>query len=180
MRFNVAGLLRATVGATRQYEIEPELVRDDGEVFEEVQGAVRMMRTDRGVLVEAQLRAIGSDSCSRCLAPIRTRLEASVEEEFYPINPFPGVGLDLEERDEDRGLDDTVFLIDDRNEIDLREVARQALIATRPMAPVCRPECAGLCPVCHSDRNVSACACESSMSRPASLHRLAEQWRLKR
>lgn len=175
MQFNVAGLLRATIGATRQYEIEPETVRDEGDLFEEVQGAVRLMRTDRGVLVEAQLQASGSDVCSRCLAPTRTRLEASVEEEFYPINPFPGVGLDEDDRDAGGG-----FLIDDRNEIDLREVARQALVAARPMAPVCRPDCAGLCPVCHTDRNVQACGCEDSISGPTSLQRLAEEWRARR
>lgn len=177
MLFNVAGLLRANVGATRNYEIEPVSVLDDGDRFEEVSGPVQMMRTDRGVLVEAKLAATGTDICSRCLTPVHTHIETRIEEEFYPINPFPGAGIDYEHPEATGGLDDTVLLIDDRNEIDLTEVARQALVAGRPMAPLCREECRGICPVCHADRNVQACDCGDPDSGRSPLQRLAREWR---
>jgi uncharacterized protein len=177
MFFNVAGLLRASVGETRKYEVEPVTVHDEGERFEEVHGPVRMMRTDRGVLVEGTFEAIGSDICSRCLKQINTRIETQIEEEFYPINPFPGAGIDYEHPENTGGFDDTVFLIDDRNEIDLTEAVRQALVAARPMAPLCKSDCRGICPVCHTDRNVRPCEHEGRENSRNPLQRLAEDWR---
>ena len=177
MFFNVAGLLRASVGATRNYEVEPVTVLDDGDRFEAVHGPVRMMRTDRGVLVEGNFEATGSDICSRCLTPISTHIRTQIEEEYYPINPFPGAGIDYEHPEATGGLDDTVFLIDDRNEIDLTEAVRQALVAARPMAPLCRMECRGVCPVCHADRNVRPCDHEGSEEGLSALRRLAQEWR---
>jgi uncharacterized protein len=177
MRFNVAGLLRAGVGATRNYAVEPVTVHDEGERFEQVHGPVRMMRTDRGVLVEAAFDATGADVCSRCLMPVVTSLKARIEEEYYPVNPFPGAGINHERPEATGGLDDTVFLIDDRNEIDLTEAVRQALVAARPMAPLCRPDCRGICPECHADRNVRPCDHDESAAGSGPLGTLAQEWR---
>lgn len=177
MLFNVAGLLRGSVGATRNYEVEPVTVLDDGDRFEAVHGPVRMMRTDRGVLVEAGFKATGADICSRCVTPINTEIEVQIEEEYYPINPFPGAGIDYEHPEATGGLDDTISLIDDRNEIDLTEVVRQALVAARPMAPVCRAECRGICPICHADRNVRPCQHRQADVDLNPMRRLAQEWR---
>jgi uncharacterized protein len=177
MLFNVSGLLRGSVGATRNYEVEPATVLDDGDRFDAVHGPVRMMRTDRGVLVEGRFEAAGADICSRCLTPVQTNIEVKFEEEYYPINPFPGAGIDYEHPYATGGLDDTVSLIDDRNEIDLTDVVRQALVAARPMAPLCRAECRGICPVCHADRNVRPCDHDDSDVARSPLRRLAQEWR---
>ncbi|MBI4220789.1 MAG: DUF177 domain-containing protein [Chloroflexi bacterium] len=177
MRFNVAGLLRATVGATRDYELEPATVVDDSDRFENVHGPVHMLRTDRGVLVQARIEATGMDICSRCLTPISTEINARIEEEYYPINPFPGAGFDYEHPENTGGLDDTVFMVDDRNEIDLTEAARQALLSARPMAPLCKANCKGICPVCHIDRNIEECSCEETETSVSALGRLAQEWR---
>jgi uncharacterized protein len=35
-----------------------------------------------------------------------------------------------------------------------------------PMKPLCRPDCAGLCPVCGADLNLGACACPERAGDP--------------
>ncbi|MGH9281959.1 MAG: YceD family protein [Acidimicrobiales bacterium] len=35
-----------------------------------------------------------------------------------------------------------------------------------PLAPLCRADCAGICPMCGADRNVAPCQCASAPSDP--------------
>jgi uncharacterized protein len=51
-------------------------------------------------------------------------------------------------------------------ELDVTEVARQHLLLAVPFAPVCRPDCAGLCPVCGADRNTNPCHCTARLPDP--------------
>jgi uncharacterized protein len=40
-------------------------------------------------------------------------------------------------------------------------VLRQALLLSLPMQPLCKPDCAGLCPICGQDLNQGPCDCVS-------------------
>ncbi len=93
----------------------------------------------RGVVV-APWRA----DCRRCAGEASGVLEARVDERFRP-----GAGP---EDEEDYPLDDDV--------IDLAPLVRDAVVLELPLAPLCRDDCAGLCPVCGEDRNVTACTCQ--------------------
>ena len=46
------------------------------------------------------------------------------------------------------------------NHIDLGIGIREAIILSIPIAPLCKKDCAGLCPVCGKNRNKSACKCK--------------------
>ena len=35
-----------------------------------------------------------------------------------------------------------------------------------PMKPLCRPDCAGLCPLCGADLNLGACDCSEPVGDP--------------
>ena len=80
--------------------------------------------------------------CRRCTLPVSGELHIAVserfgdppnaEEELYPIT------------------DDT---------IDLGPLVRDAIVLELPMAPLCRPDCRGLCPLCGADLNESNCGC---------------------
>ena len=39
----------------------------------------------------------------------------------------------------------------------LAMAGREVLLLELPMAPLCRDDCRGLCPVCGADRNVEIC-----------------------
>jgi uncharacterized protein len=152
--FNVSQLLREQIGAERVYPLDGPIpaVTEDGPASH-VEGTARLVRTHRGLLAYAQLNALARDTCSRCLGTAEIPLQVSVEEEFLPtVDVLTGAPLPRPE-------DDSVFLVDEHHHLDLTEAIRQALVIAQPMQPLCRPECAGLCERCGTDRNTGPCAC---------------------
>ena len=94
-----------------------------------------------GIIVGGIARAPWTGECRRCLGPVDGEVTAEVEElyvsdsedgETYPIHG---------------------------DHIDLEPMAREVLVLGLPMAPLCRPDCAGLCPRCGANLNEGACGC---------------------
>ncbi len=154
--YNVSQLLREPVGSTRNYEIDQQFALPyEGEPETRVIGPVTLIRTPRGILARATLAAEATEACSRCLRPAAVPLNLVVEEEFVPtIDPVTGARLPEPE-------DDAAFRIDAHHHLDLGEAVRQAAVLEEPMAPLCRPDCRGLCPQCGADLNESPCTCET-------------------
>ena len=162
MIYNVASLLTAREGTTRVAEINSEEIFADRHHFFGINGPVRLMRTDRTVLVSASVEATVSDTCGRCLGPAEIKLSAEFEEEFEPVNfdlvadrPAP-VEPDF----------DPALVIDSRNMLDMTEALGQALSLAMPLALVCREDCAGICTTCYSNRNRSSCRCAENAVDP--------------
>jgi uncharacterized protein len=88
-------------------------------------------------------------TCARCLREFVGTVSVQVNELFDPALQ-PEWGGELEE-------DDFVFPLD--GDLDVEEVFWQHLLLALPQAPLCRPDCAGLCPACGTDRNVASCDC---------------------
>jgi uncharacterized protein len=95
-----------------------------------------------GVSVAGTLKAPWTGQCRRCLAPASGRMHISVLEHFT-------VGGDGS---------DTYPLVDDQ--LDLEPMVHDAVVLELPQAPLCSPECKGLCPACGADRNRETCNCE--------------------
>lgn len=153
--FNVAQLLKEQIGAARDFEVVvpiqhllPELIS-----AEPLAGHVHLLRTDRGVLVQAELSGRVVVPCSRCLVDVSAPIDVVVEEQFQPtVDVVRGIFVEVDEEDE-------ALLIDEHHILDLHEVLRQEVLLAAPMQPLCKPDCAGLCPTCGQDRNVGPCAC---------------------
>lgn len=165
MIYNVAGLLSGELGESRQHEIENERIAIGQTSFTQINGPVRMMRTDRTVLVTAEIEAVTQESCSRCLEPATLNVSVAMEEEFSPVN------ADLVDGPNNRSLNDDhsydpALIIDEQNFLDLSEGLGQALLSTLPIAPLCKDECLGICPNCTVNRNVIQCACTKSSVDP--------------
>ena len=77
--------------------------------------------------------------CRRCLGEAAGTLTAEVRELFEPAS-------DEEE---------TYLLRGDQ--IDVEPLVRDAVLLELPLAPLCREDCAGLCPVCGANRNEGDC-----------------------
>jgi uncharacterized protein len=43
--------------------------------------------------------------------------------------------------------------------VDLAPLAREAIVLALPLAPLCRPDCLGLCVDCGADLNDGPCGC---------------------
>ncbi len=154
-QFNVAQLLKSTVGATRQYEVEATVpsLSEEARLTKPVTGEVRLTRTQQGILAQGHFQTEAELTCDRCLEPFESVIEFDVEEEFVPTTDVnTGKWLKLEETD-------PALLINEHHLLDLEEVFRQAIVLAVPMHPICRSGCAGLCPQCGKNLNEGPCDC---------------------
>jgi len=172
VQFNVATLLQEPVGSTRLGEVEDEPVQVSAAGYTSaVSGRVRFMRTQRGVLMHADLVTRPVLECARCLTLFRAEVRLVIDEEFVPLrDPVTGEAVEA---------DPDEFRIDGRNHLDLSEAVRQYEQAALPIQPVCREDCAGLCPVCGQNLNERRCECIQPASEGAwaGLAALAERLR---
>ena len=141
----LARLLTDPPGSSRALELE-ETTLDLGDQLRQASpatGRLKVARTNRGVLVTGTIRTSLAESCSRCLRPVALPLEASLEEEVLPSVDVAS-GLPVAAAPED----DEVPRLTDHHELDLELLLREAIQLAEPIAPLCRPDCPGLCVVC--------------------------------
>jgi uncharacterized protein len=148
MQINVAQLLKEPVGAVRTYETD----ETTGEGLP-VKGTVTLLRTSRSILVTGSLETATKGECSRCLEKYDYPLRIDIEEEYFLTrDPVSGAVLPAP-------TEAGAFLIDENHILDLSEAVRQYTIMALPMKPVCREDCAGLCPQCGRNLNRGSCDC---------------------
>ena len=151
MQINVAQLLKAPIGSIRSYE--PSGVVDIAGGSSMVRGELRLMRTDRGILVKGTLHTEVEVTCSRCLSLFSCPLVISMEEEYFPTTDVvSGASLPLPE-------EPGCFTVDEHHILDLTEAIRQYALVATPMKPLCAKDCAGLCPYCGHNLNQGPCDC---------------------
>ena len=155
MRFRVSQELRQRVGTEFSLELrERSLLLDDDAAVNNVQGDASLLRTDRGLLVTLRAAARLKGACSRCLAPLELPIEIDFQEEFIPVvDPVSGTHIASDEAEDS-------FVIDADLMLDLGEALRQYALMSMPGKPLCRPDCAGLCPSCGANLNEGPCACQ--------------------
>lgn len=95
-----------------------------------------------GIWVSGTADVEVSAECSRCLDPVSWS-ESVALEQMYRYPPTDARGAIIETSDED---DETPEVVDDT--IDLEEPLRDAVVLALPLAPLCSPDCAGICPEC--------------------------------
>lgn len=144
--WNVAGLLADDPGATRDYDVAGVTI-DLGEGLRQadpIEGHVRLARTNRGLLVAADLRTSIEAECSRCLREIEVPIAIAIDEEALPtIDLQSGLPVGAEV-----GAEDEPLRLTDHHELDLETPVREAIQLEEPIAALCREECPGLCSVC--------------------------------
>jgi len=147
LSYNVADLLRSAPGTSERFHIAvPALPMADGmELAQPVSGEVRLTYSGRSILVQGHLDTALAERCSRCLRPAQSRLSFDLEEEALPTHD-PEKGTPLDTADEPEAL-----RISDHHELDLEPVLRDAISLAEPIAPLCRPDCPGLCETCGLD-----------------------------
>lgn len=101
-----------------------------------------------GMVVSGVIGAPWHDTCRRCLADIDAMTRTEVRE-LYQLtvtdpDAFPVIG----------------------DQIDLTSMVREAVELDLAMAPLCRDDCAGLCPTCGIDLNLESCACQPAPMDP--------------
>jgi len=143
LTWNVAGLLGDPPGSTRVYPIEGVRIDlDDLTLAAPIDGRVRLQRTNRGILAAADLHAALALQCSRCLRDIDYPVEVELVEEFLPsVDLTTGHPVPTDEEPE-------ALRLTDHHQVELETAIREAIQLAEPIAPLCRPDCPGLCIVC--------------------------------
>jgi uncharacterized protein len=101
-------------------------------------------------------------TCSRCLDPFRMPVDAAFDLRYLPESEAL-VESDGEGEVTEDDLDTSVYRDD---QIDVNEVLREQFYLVLPMKPLCREDCAGLCPQCGTNLNGGACGCEPPVEDP--------------
>ncbi|MFC1989168.1 DUF177 domain-containing protein [Chloroflexota bacterium] len=158
LQINVSQLLKEPIGSIRDYRVSE--VTDIANGSSLIQGEVRLMRTDHGILVKGTLHTEIELICSRCLSSFSCPLTLDIEEEYFPTtNVVTGTSLPPPD-------DPERFPIDGNNVLDLTEAVRQYALLIIPMKPLCHEDCAGLCPTCGCNLNQAPCKCHIQPTDP--------------
>jgi len=151
---------------------QPEDVGQEGDVYRIVAPVVVEMDVHKD---KARFRLEGTARtelelpCSRCVEPYRMPVNAAFDLRYLPASEAAAAEGETEIAEED--LDTSVYRDD---LIDLHDVLREQFYLALPMKPLCREDCAGLCPQCGTNRNTGTCSCVLELVDPrlAPLRRL--------
>jgi uncharacterized protein len=145
LTYHVARLLTEAPGSARDYTVAGVTIPlDDPDLrlADPIAGRVHLARTNRGLIARASLSTSLAGSCSRCLREIDIPLELRIDEEVLPsIDLASGQPLDP-------SAEPDVLRLNDHHELDLAPAVRDAISLAEPIAPLCEPDCPGLCPSC--------------------------------
>lgn len=118
-------------------ELGTELAAPRGDIT----ATLRLEWVGDGVLVTGRFAGDLALRCARCLSAFERPFAAEVGE---LIAPGPTEDPDA-------------YVLDELGRVDVEQLARDAIGVELPFAPLCRPDCLGLCEVCGADRNTGAC-----------------------
>jgi uncharacterized protein len=142
--WNVTGLLSEPPGSSRTYAVAGVTIDlgEDLRLADPIEGNVRLSRTNRGLLVHAELTASLDAECSRCLRDVEVPVEIAIDTEALPsLDLESGTPLDLSSEPD-------ALRLTAHHELDLEAEVREAIQLAEPIAPLCEPDCPGLCTVC--------------------------------
>ncbi len=105
----------------------------------EVPAELTISRASTGTVFELSFRTRLHGPCQRCLADAVVDRAISARE-YQATSPG--------------GSDELLSPYVDEDRLDLESWARDAIVLALPVQILCRPDCAGLCPVCGKDLNV--------------------------
>ncbi|MBU6317180.1 MAG: DUF177 domain-containing protein [Acidobacteria bacterium] len=135
-------------------------VRDDERFTDgtEVDIALELESLSDGIVVDGTVTVPWQGTCRRCLEPTGGVSVSEVHELYQRVITDP----------------DAFEIIGDQ--IDLKPVAREAVLLDAPTTPLCDPECKGLCPTCGANLNEATCQCAPPPADPrwAALDQLRE------
>jgi uncharacterized protein len=114
----------------------------------------RVQRVGEEITITGRLATTLTMKCSRCLRPFQASFAEDFEVVYCPQPESEALAEEIELNETDLNVSyyegDTISLAD---------VARDQLLLLLPIKPLCKPDCAGLCPICGKDLNEGPCTC---------------------
>ena len=133
------------------FDFADSRIANDSDVTVEID----LESSSTGIVAQGSATVDWSSVCRRCLRPVSGTADADVNEAFSREVSTHRRGADAVE---DLAVDgDAEPLVGDQ--IDFTLPVREAVLLAVPDAPLCRPDCPGLCPQCGADRATTTCSC---------------------
>lgn len=143
--------------------ISPEsidLTSEDVKLESAVRIEGKLTRGIAQVSVSGKISTNALVECTRCLQPIKQKLNIPFNTEFVTAEYYTAKKeAELDEKD----LDISVF---DGHQIDLSELVREQILLSIPEQVFCREDCQGLCEKCSANRNLVNCNCNEKEVDP--------------
>jgi uncharacterized protein len=120
------------------------------------------------VFARGELTAWIELACSRCLVSLHHKIAEPLALTFLPGGMLP---LEGDTEDDKADLDESNAETDDTygyegEELDMGPVLDERLLLAIPYAPLCKPDCLGLCSQCGANLNDSECGCDRKVIDP--------------
>lgn len=146
LRFQVTDLI-GHPGLSREVagELRLSLVIGETRVDDVAEVVAGLDSIPEGILVSGRTGTIAHHQCARCLVIWDAAVEVNFTELFTRISK-----ADWPDEDQYRVTSD--------GWIDLEPLVHDEIALSLPSDPLCRPDCAGLCPICGADLNMGSCA----------------------
>ena len=142
--------LARRAGEMKEYELDIEVPEKIGlDLISVAVGAVievdaRLESVAEGILLSADIYAVATGECTRCLDPVEIVIEKRIQELYLYQQKIERKGR--APVDDDLELEDELVM--DGDVMDLQGPIRDAIVLSLPTNPLCELECKGLCPDC--------------------------------
>jgi len=107
--------------------------------------------------------------CSRCLVPVKQKLEIPFHETFARAadesKPDDNDEFEFDYHESHDHDEDEIHYVTDEK-IELLPYVIENVVLALPFVPLCGEDCQGLCPVCGTNRNDHACGCKQEKIDP--------------
>lgn len=141
MEFNVAQLMKEATGASREFDLDDDIMNldDDLTPLSRLTGRLELLRIHSGVLATGEFRVALSLQCGRCLEPVSVPVSVGFSESYRPLTDIQtGRFLSPEEFEgQAEDLTDEALLIDAQHILDISEVVRQNIWLSIPIVAAC-------------------------------------------
>jgi uncharacterized protein len=136
-----------------------------------------LFRVQHDVVGRGRLAGTLTVPCSRCAETATFALATPFDVTFVPgagpSRSRAGARADHQDGGEKAGEvemhpDDAELATYRDEEVDLEDPVRQHLLLALPYAPLCKPDCLGLCASCGRDLNSGPCSCAPAEELPTS------------
>ncbi len=112
-------------------------------------------------LVDAQASFRLTVPCGRCLKPVTEDVAATIR--LVLVRRREGAAP---EGERELNEDELGILEISGDSLDTRPLVAEQVVLSVPAKPLCREDCAGLCPSCGADLNAGPCGCEDEAVDP--------------
>ena len=141
----------------RPDQFEPD---EDYTVVTPVSLAFDIFKNTQAFRLAGRVQTTLEMKCSRCLEPFMVPVDQEFDLRYQPHTVNGGEGeREIEE-------DDLTTAFYENDEIDLGQLTHEQFVLSLPMKPLCSDACRGLCPVCGTNLNKSACDCKPVWEDP--------------